>query len=144
MCIFSSLILKIALCSRVNSGAASKWLNTYKWRAVRGRPFSLLYLTWKFMFEKLPKKFFFFLVIKQKVRPKSEFWDKNLVSEFWPNTGNGVLARKYLILSRSDALSYVENHYWKLILEPEICLFEVTSLTLFYKPSFLVAHSFSI
>ena len=26
MCIFSPFILKIALCSRVNSGAASKWL----------------------------------------------------------------------------------------------------------------------
>ena len=44
---------------------------------------------------------------------------------------NDVLGGKYLIFSRSDALSYVENHYCILILEPEICLFEVTSLVPF-------------
>ena len=43
----------------------------------------------------------------------------------------GILEGKYLMFSRFDTLSYGENHYQILILQPEISLFEITSLTLF-------------
>ena len=41
----------------------------------------------------------------------------------WLNTGKGIIEGKYLIFSRFDTLSYVENQYWIFILEPEILLF---------------------
>ena len=66
------------------------------------------------------------------------------VVHVWPNTGNGILAGEYLIYRGFDALSNGENHNWILILEPEISLFKVTSLTLFNKPSFLIDHLITI
>ena len=48
------------------------------------------------------------------------------------------------MFSRFDTLSYGENHYLILILEPEILLFAVNSHILFYKPSFLLATLLTI
>ena len=51
-----------------------------------------------------------FVSILEKVLSLSIFFER-IRSYMLPNTGNGVLGGKYLILSKSDALSYVGNHY---------------------------------